>query len=107
MTYLFVELVDDPLCPLQVQVLTLQWSIHISQLDAHLAHQQSIVLVGPVDAREAFIAHLGGARMCKTKKEKIGSFSPQNITQENRLRYQMKLRQRDDGWIDLNSVPLH
>lgn len=56
--YLFIELVDDPLCPLQVQFLTLQRSIDISQFDAHLAHQQSVIFVGPINPRHSFITHL-------------------------------------------------
>lgn len=56
--YLFIEFVDDSLRPLQMQLLTLQRPIDISQFDAHLAHQQSIVFIGPVDTGHAVIAHL-------------------------------------------------
>ena len=57
-TYLFIEFIDDPFCPLQVQLLTFQWAVDVSQLDAHLAHQQPIVLIGPIDTRHSFITHL-------------------------------------------------
>lgn len=57
-TYLFVELVDDPLRPLQMQLLTLQRPIDICQLDAHLTHQQSVIFVGPVNTGHSFITHL-------------------------------------------------
>ena len=57
-TYLFIELIDNPLCPFQVQLFTLQWSIDISQLYAHLVHQQSVVLIGPINNRYSFITHL-------------------------------------------------
>lgn len=37
--YLLIEFVDDSLRPLQVKLFTLQRSVDISQLDAHLTHQ--------------------------------------------------------------------
>lgn len=57
--YLFVEFIDDPFSPLQVQLLTLQRSVDISELDAHLANQQSVIFVCPVDPRHSFVTHLG------------------------------------------------
>lgn len=56
--YLLIEFVDDSLRPLQVKLLTLQRSVDISQLDAHLTHQQSIVFIGPVNTCHAVISHL-------------------------------------------------
>lgn len=56
--YLLIEFVDDSLRPLQVKLLTLQRSVDISQLDAHLTHQQSIVFIGPVNTWHAVISHL-------------------------------------------------
>lgn len=38
-THLLIELVDNALCPLQMQVLALQRPIDVSQFNAHLAHQ--------------------------------------------------------------------
>lgn len=55
---MFIELVDDTLCPAQVQLFALERSVDVSQLDAHLAHQQTVVLIGPVDARHALVADL-------------------------------------------------
>ena len=57
--YLLVELVDDAIGPLQVQLFTLQWTIDICQLDAHLAHQETVVFIGPIDTGHALFAHLG------------------------------------------------
>lgn len=56
--YLLIEFVDDSICPLQVKLLTLQRSVDISQLDAHLTHQQSIIFIGPVNTWHAVISHL-------------------------------------------------
>lgn len=56
--YLFVELIDDSFCPFEVQVTDFGWSIDICQLYAHLAHQQSIVLVGPINSWTVHIVHL-------------------------------------------------
>lgn len=67
--YLFVELVDYSLGPLQVQLLTLQWSIDISQLDAHLTHQHSIIFIGPVNTGHSFIAHLERSKGRVEQKE--------------------------------------
>lgn len=55
---MFVELVDDALRPAQVQLFALERSIDVSQLDAHLANQQTVVLVCPVNARHALVANL-------------------------------------------------
>lgn len=55
--YLFIELIDDAFCPLQVQVFAFGRSIDVSQLDAHLTNQQAVVLVGPVNPN--VIVHLG------------------------------------------------
>lgn len=44
-THLLIELIDDSLCPLQMQVLAFQRSIDVSQFNAHLAHQQPVILV--------------------------------------------------------------
>lgn len=58
LTYLFIELVDDALCPLQMQLLALQRPIDVGQFDTHLTHQQPVILVGPVDTSGRVIAHL-------------------------------------------------
>lgn len=47
--YLLIKLVDDALRPLKVKIFVLQWPINISQLDAHLADQKPVILIGPVD----------------------------------------------------------
>lgn len=56
--HLFIKLIDDALCPLEVQVPDLSGSIDICQLDAHLAHQKSVVLVGPINPWTVDIIHL-------------------------------------------------
>lgn len=57
-TNLLVELVDYALCPLQMQVFALQRPVDVGELNAHLTHQQPVVLVGPVDTRGRVVAHL-------------------------------------------------
>lgn len=56
--HLLIKLIDDALCPLEVQVSDLGGPVDICQLDAHLAHQKSVVLVGPVDPGTVDIVHL-------------------------------------------------
>lgn len=54
--YLFIKLIDDAFCPLQMQVFAFCRPIDVSQLDAHLTNQQAVVLVGPVNSN--IIVHL-------------------------------------------------
>ena len=61
-THLFVELVDDALGPLEVQVLAFQGPVDVGQFDAHLTHQQPVVLIGPVDAGRLLVPHLEGQK---------------------------------------------
>lgn len=56
--HLLIKLIDDALCPLEVQVTDLGGPIDICQLDTHLTHQKSVVLVGPVDSWTVDIIHL-------------------------------------------------
>lgn len=55
--YLFIKLIDDAFCPLQVQVLAFGRPVDVGQFDAHLTDQQAVVLVGPVNSN--IIVHLG------------------------------------------------
>lgn len=55
--YLFIKLIDNAFCPLQMQVLALCRPIDVSQFDAHLTNQQTVVLVGPVNSD--IVVHLG------------------------------------------------
>lgn len=57
-THLFIELVDNALCPLQMQVLALQRPIDVSQFNAHLADQQPVILVGPINTCRWIVTHL-------------------------------------------------
>lgn len=57
-THLFIELIDDAVSPLQMQVLALQRPIDVRQFNAHLADQQPVVLIGPVDTCGWIISHL-------------------------------------------------
>ena len=59
-TDLLVELVHNALGPLEVQVFAFEGPVDVGQLDAHLAHQEPVVLVGPVDARTPIITNLRG-----------------------------------------------
>ncbi len=63
--YLLIKLIDDALCPLEVQVTDFGRSIDICQFDTHLANQQSVVLIGPVNSWTVHIVHLSdkGGRM--------------------------------------------
>lgn len=56
--YLLIEFIDDAFCPLQVQVADFGRSIDVCQLDTHLAHQQSVILIGPINSRTVHIIHL-------------------------------------------------
>lgn len=55
--HLFIKLIDDAFCPLQMQVFAFCRPIDVSQLDAHLTNQQAVVLIGPVNSN--IIVHLG------------------------------------------------
>lgn len=55
--YLFIELIDNAFCPLQVQVFAFGRPVDVCQFDAHLTNQQAVVLVGPVNPN--IIVHLG------------------------------------------------
>lgn len=56
--YLLIKLIDDAFRPLKMEVTDFGWSIDICQLDTHLAHQESVVLVGPVDSWTVHIIYL-------------------------------------------------
>lgn len=56
--YLLIKLINDALCPLEVQVTDFGRSIDICQLDTHLAHQQSVILIGPINTWTVHIIHL-------------------------------------------------
>lgn len=58
MRHLFIELIDDALCPLQMQILALQRPVDVGKLNAHLADEQPVILIGPVDTCRWIIAHL-------------------------------------------------
>jgi len=79
---LFVELVDDPLGPLQVQLLTLQRTVDVCQLDAHLAHQETVILIGPIDAGHALVAHLGTRGEIMKEPWFIESFTNISVLQQ-------------------------
>lgn len=57
-SYLLVELVDDALRPLQVQVFALQGAVDVCQLNAHLADQQPVIFIRPINAVCWVISHL-------------------------------------------------
>lgn len=56
--YLLIELIDDALGPLKVQVTDFGRPVDVCQLDTHLAHQQSVVLIGPVNSWAVHVVHL-------------------------------------------------
>lgn len=58
MLYLLIKLIDNALCPLEVQVTHFGWSIDICQLNTDLANQQPVILIGPVNSWTVHIIHL-------------------------------------------------
>lgn len=62
-TDLFVELVHNALSPLEVEVFALERPIDVGKLDAHLAHQEPVVLIGPVNPRTPIIPNLAEKEM--------------------------------------------
>lgn len=56
--YLLIKLVDYAFCPLDVQVPDFGWSIDVCQLDTHLAHKESVILIGPINSWTIHIIHL-------------------------------------------------
>jgi len=58
MAYLLIELIDDAFCPFEVQVAGFRRPVDVCQLNADLAHQQAVVLIGPVDSWTVDVIHL-------------------------------------------------
>lgn len=58
-TDLFVEFVHNALSPLEVQIFAFERPVDVSQLDAHLTHQEPVVFIGPVNPRTPIITNLG------------------------------------------------
>lgn len=56
--YLLIKLVDYAFCPLEVNVPALGWPVDICKLNAHLADQQPIVLISPINSWAVHIIHL-------------------------------------------------
>ena len=56
--HLFVELVHDAFRPLEVEVATFGGPVDVCQLNADLAHEQPVILVGPVNSWTVHIIHL-------------------------------------------------
>lgn len=57
-SYLLIELVNNALRPLQVQVLALQRAVDVCKFNAHLADQQPVIFIGPINAVCWIISHL-------------------------------------------------
>lgn len=63
--YLLIKLINNPSGPFEVQVPDLGRSIDICQLDTHLTHQQSVILIGPIDSWTVHIIHLLTKKRCR------------------------------------------
>lgn len=72
--HLLVKFIDDALCPLEVQVSDLGGSIDICQLDTHLAHQESVVLVGPVNSRTVDVVYLKQTGILLSEAQRPASY---------------------------------
>lgn len=60
---LLIKLIHDALCPFEVKVADLGWSIDICYLNTHLAHKKSVILIGPINSRTVDVIHLKDGRI--------------------------------------------